>query len=114
MEGTDQLRDYLELFVPKMVASLIIPALVFFYVLSLDLRSAVILAAAVPVLIVFMILLGMLAKAKADRQWASYRILSNHFVDSLRGLETLKFLGLGKKHETSIAGVSRDYQKATM
>lgn len=114
MEGISQLRDYLELFLPKVVAVLILPIIVWLYVWSLDVKSSVVLAASLPILIVFLILLGVVAQAKADRQWKSYRVLSNHFVDSLRGLETLKFLGLSKSHEKSIDGVSKQYQKETM
>ena len=39
-----------------------------------------------------MILLGLAAKM-ADSQYEIYRVLSNHFVDTLKGLETLKYLG---------------------
>jgi ATP-binding cassette subfamily C protein CydD len=49
-----------------------------------------------------------------DRQLKSYRTLSNHFVDSLRGLETLKFLGRSRSHSASIATVSDRYRSATM
>jgi len=114
MEGVSQVRDYLELFLPKVVAVLVLPIIIWIYVWSLDVKSSVVLAASLPILIMFMILLGLVAKAKADRQWKSYRVLSNHYVDSLRGLETLKFLGLGKSHEKSIAGVSKQYKKETM
>ena len=46
--------------------------------------------------------------------WKSYQRLSNHFVDSLRGLETLRFLGLSKSHSKNIFYVSERYRKATM
>lgn len=114
MEGLSQLRDYLELFLPKLVAVFILPIMVLLYVSQLDFKSSIVLAVSLPILIVFLILLGVVAKAKANRQWSTYRVLSNHFVDSLRGLETLKFLGLSKSHEKSMIKVSRDYQKSTM
>ncbi len=41
-------------------------------------------------------------------------MLSNHFVDSLRGLETLTFLGKSKEHAETIERVSDRYRKATM
>ncbi|MBA5819033.1 thiol reductant ABC exporter subunit CydD, partial [Escherichia coli] len=50
----------------------------------------------------------------ADSQFETYRVLSNHFVDSLKGLETLKYLGLSHDHEGKIASVSSRYRKATM
>ncbi|WP_079478564.1 thiol reductant ABC exporter subunit CydD [Halobacillus salinus] len=114
IEGVSEFKQYLLLFLPKMADMLVIPALVAVYVLSEDLTSAVILIATVPILVVFMILLGLAAQKKADRQWGMYRVLSNHFVDSLRGIETLKFLGLSKTHAKQIEGVSERYRKSTM
>lgn len=114
MEGISQFRRYLELFLPKMVSMAIVPALVVIYVFFQDKTSALILILALPILIVFMILLGLVAQKKADRQWKSYQTLSNHFVDSLRGLETLRFLGLSKSHSKNIFHVSERYRKATM
>ncbi len=114
MEGISQFRRYLELFLPKMVSMAIVPAAVVIYVFFQDRTSAIILVAAMPILIIFMILLGLVAQRKADRQWKSYQRLSNHFVDSLRGLETLRFLGLSKSHSKNIFYVSERYRKATM
>ncbi|MEC1927175.1 thiol reductant ABC exporter subunit CydD, partial [Bacillus amyloliquefaciens] len=114
MEGISQFRRYLELFLPKMVSMAIVPAAVVIYVFFQDKTSALILILALPILIVFMILLGLVAQKKADRQWKSYQTLSNHFVDSLRGLETLRFLGLSKSHSKNIFHVSERYRKATM
>jgi ATP-binding cassette subfamily C protein CydD len=114
MEGTMKFQRYLELFLPKLMNTAVIPALVCLFIFFEDIRSAIILMIAVPILIVFMILLGMAAKDKADRQYESYQMLSNHFVDSLRGLETLKYLGISRKHIENIHLVSERYRKATM
>ncbi|UII56631.1 thiol reductant ABC exporter subunit CydD [Cytobacillus spongiae] len=114
MEGVLQVRTYLELFLPKLVAVVVLPAMIALYVFSLNIKSSVVLILTMPILIGFMILLGLAAKVKVGKQWQTYRVLSNHFVDSLRGLETLKFLGLSRKHQSKIVAVSEDYQKATM
>ncbi|MDP4156214.1 MAG: thiol reductant ABC exporter subunit CydD, partial [Bacillota bacterium] len=47
-------------------------------------------------------------------QYESYQMLSNHFVDSLRGLETLKYLGLSRQHIEKIQYVSEEYRKSVM
>ncbi|HJV31404.1 MAG TPA: thiol reductant ABC exporter subunit CydD, partial [Bacillales bacterium] len=114
MEGITKFRHYLELFFPKLLNMVFLPAMIFFYIFFENARSAVILFLALPILIIFMILLGIAAKSKADKQFASYQILSNHFVDSLRGLETLKYLGLSQGHIKNIKLVSERYRKATM
>ncbi|NRD79197.1 thiol reductant ABC exporter subunit CydD [Bacillus sp. BRMEA1] len=114
MEGIIKFRRYLELFLPKVINIALIPVMVWVFIFCENIRSAVILMVAFPILIVFMILLGLAAKEKANRQYESYELLSNHFVDSLRGLETLKFLGQSRTHIEKIRMVSDRYRKATM
>src|SRR5699024_4579357 len=67
-----------------------------------------------PVIVLFMIILGYAAQAKADREYDTFNRLSNHFVDSLRGLTTLKQLGLAKQYANNIYDVSEEHRKATM
>ncbi|GIN87638.1 thiol reductant ABC exporter subunit CydD [Heyndrickxia sporothermodurans] len=114
MEGTMKFRRYLELFLPKLINTIIIPAAIFVFVFFENIRSAVILLIALPILILFMILLGLAAEGKANRQYESYQMLSNYFVDSLRGIETLKYLGISRKHAENIHFVSDGYRKNVM
>ncbi|MEF2968285.1 thiol reductant ABC exporter subunit CydD [Paenibacillus sp. M1] len=114
LEGVTKFRNYLELFLPRMLATGITPVLVLIYVFMLNTTSGIILVVTMPILIVFMILIGLAARKQTERQLQTYRTLSNHFVDSLRGLETLKFLGRSKGHIRSIERVSDSYRSATM
>lgn len=114
LEGVTKFRTYLELIVPRMVGMAVIPPLVLVYVFWQDRSSGVILTLTMPIIVVFMILIGLTAKRHTERQLSSYRTLSNHFVDSLRGLETLKVLGRSREHIESIAEVSERYRSATM
>jgi len=114
MDGVLKFRRYLELIFIKMTNSAFIPASILLVIFYVNTRSAVILMLTVPIVIVFMILLGLAAKSKADHQYESYQLLSNHFVDSLRGLETLKYLGLSKQHINKIFLVSEKYRRAVM
>lgn len=114
LEGVMQYRTYLELFLPRMLATGVIPGMIILYVYWNDLLSGVILTVTMPILIVFLILVGMAASNQMNRQLVTYKILSNHFLDSLRGLETLKFLGRSKQHSKNIEKVSEQYRGATM
>lgn len=114
LEGVSQLETYLKLFLPKVMNMVIIPIMIFVYTLTLDVRSAIVLLLVLPTLIIFMIILGIAAKKKADAQYESHQLLSNHFVDSLRGLETLRLLGLSKRYDRNIRKVSENYRKSTM
>lgn len=113
-EGIAQYKTYLELFIPRMLGTGFTPVILLLYVFKLDTLSGVILMLTLPILIVFMILIGLATQRKIDGQFKSYKALANHFVDTLRGLETLKTLGQSKTHEGSIMRVSQRYRKATM
>ncbi|UNK18203.1 thiol reductant ABC exporter subunit CydD [Paenibacillus sp. N3/727] len=114
LEGIAKFRKYAELTIPRMMGVAFTPALVWLYVFYIDRISAVILLVTMPILIIFLILVGLAARKQTERQLHTYRMLSNHFVDSLRGLETLKFLGQSRRHSESIGEVSESYRKATM
>ncbi|TMN21638.1 thiol reductant ABC exporter subunit CydD [Lentibacillus cibarius] len=114
MDGVDKVKAYAEIIGIRMIKTMVIPVVIAGFIWTLDVTSALILIATVPVVIMFMILLGKTAQAKADKQYDTYKRLSNHFIDSLKGLETLVFLGQSKKHAQRINKVNTDYRKATM
>lgn len=62
IEGIEQLKTYIELTIPRMIRSCIVPAILVVYVFTLDVTSAVILVVTIPIVIVFMILLGLAAQ----------------------------------------------------
>ncbi|HLR43345.1 MAG TPA: thiol reductant ABC exporter subunit CydD [Pseudogracilibacillus sp.] len=114
MEGIDDVKKYVEIIGIRMIRTVITPAAIVVYIYFYDPISSVILVATVPIVVIFMILLGLAAEKMADNQYVLYTRLANHFVDSLKGLETLAFLGRSKEHGRRIKQVSDDYRKATM
>jgi len=114
LDGISQFRTYLELIVPRMMGVAITPALIVLFIFVKDPTAALILIVTLPILIAFMILIGLATKKHTEKQLETYRKLSNHFVDSLRGLETLKFLGRSRSHGDTIEQVSDRYRSATM
>jgi ATP-binding cassette subfamily C protein CydD len=113
-EGIDQVEKYLRLILAKATTMMIVPWVLLIVIWYLDWRSGVFLLIIYPLIIVFMIVLGYAAQAKADRQYHTYQLLSNHFVDSLRGIDTLKYLGLSRRYARSIFKTSERFRKATM
>lgn len=114
MEGVDHVKKYIEIIGIRTFKSVIMPVMIAIFVFLYDKISALILIGTVPIVIIFMILLGMAAEKMADKQFATYTRLSNHFIDSLRGLESLAYLGRSRSHAKKIEQVSDDYRKATM
>jgi len=113
LEGIPNFRTYLELFIPRAISMFFIPIVLLIHVFYSDLISGIVLTLTMPILIAFLILLGLVAKKHANAQWSSYQLLSRHFVDSLRGLLTLTYLGKSKSHQKAIESVSNKYRIAT-
>ncbi len=114
LEGIDKIQTYLMMIVGKVLDLSLTPWIVLIYIATIRWQAAVFLLAIYPLIILFMVILGLAAQAKADRQYAGYQRLSNHFVDTLRGLPTLKQLGLNKRYADNVYHVSEDYRKKTM
>jgi len=114
LEGIDKIQTYLMMIIGKVLDLSITPWLILIYIALIQWKEALFLLAIYPLIILFMIILGLAAQAKADRQYAGYQRLSNHFVDTLRGLPTLKQLGLNEAYAGNVYQVSEDYRKKTM
>ncbi|MFC6179712.1 thiol reductant ABC exporter subunit CydD [Lactiplantibacillus daowaiensis] len=114
LEGIDKVQTYLMLVVIKVIDMMVIPWVILIYIAWLRWREALFLLAIFPLIILFMIILGYAAQAKADRQYVGYQRMSNHFVDTLRGLPTLKQLGLSKRYAENVYQVSEGYRKQTL
>lgn len=114
LEGIDKVQTYLMLIIIKMMDMSITPWIILIYIAFLQWKSALFLLVIYPVIILFMVILGLAAQSKADQQYAGYQHLSNNFVDTLRGLPTLKQLGLSKRYADNVYHVSEDYRKETM
>lgn len=114
LDGIGLVENYLHLILSKMINMSVTPWLILIVVFWFDWRSGLILLLVFPLIIIFMIILGYAAQAKADRQYKSYQVLSNHFLDSLRGIDTLRFFGLSKRYASSIFKTSEQFRKTTM
>ena len=114
LEGISQTENYLHLILMIIMNMMIIPWIILIFVFTLDVRSGIVLLVVFPMIIIFMIILGYAAQSKADKQYKAFQILSNHFIDSLRGLDTLKLFGLSKKYAGSIYNTSERFREATM
>ena len=114
LEGVDQVQTYLELMLPKLMAVALIPLIVLVQVFALDWVSGLIALVAFPTTILFMVILGQTAQERAVRQHAEFQRLSNHFIDTLRGLETLRLFGRARSHGAHVFAVSERFRAATV
>ena len=113
-EGIEQLDPYLTRYIPAVAGSLFIPVLILGFVFMRDKLAALLLFVTMPLIPLFMILIGKMSEALAKRQWAHLSLLGAHFLDVIRGLVTLKLFDRSKAQIDTIERISDAYRKATM
>ena len=112
--GVDALDGYFARYLPQLVLAVIAPIAVLATVLTQDVLSAVIIAVTLPLIPVFMILIGLYTKARVDAQWTTLSRLSGTFLDLVSGLPTLKLVGRAKAQARAIERLGDDYRSTTM
>ena len=112
--GLDALNPYFARFLPQLVLSAIVPAVIFGWVVAHDLESALIMALTLPLIPIFGILIGKVTQERTLRRFATLSLLSAHFLDVVRGLPTLRAFGRGRAQADTIAEVSDAYRQETM
>ena len=112
--GIDALDGYYARYLPQLVLAIIVPVAVLLTILGQDILSTVIVAITIPLIPLFMILIGMYTKSRVDRQWKTLAVLSGHFLDLVSGLPTLKIFGRAKSQVEAIQAIGDRYRSTTM
>jgi ATP-binding cassette, subfamily C, bacterial CydD len=112
--GLDGLRDYVAGFLPQLVLAVLVPVAVLAVVGSVDLVSALVIGFTVPLVPVFMALVGWHTRARTDRQWRLLERLGGHFLDVVQGLPTLALFRRSHAAAAEIRRVTDAHRSATM
>ncbi len=76
--------------------------------------SALTIVLTLPLIPLFMVLVGWATRDRMDRQWRLLARLSGHFLDVVAGLPTLKVFGRAKVQAENIRRITADYRRATL
>ncbi|WP_435189501.1 thiol reductant ABC exporter subunit CydD [Streptomyces sp. bgisy126] len=112
--GVDALDDYFARYLPQLGLAVVVPVAVLARIVTEDWVSAAIIVVTLPLIPLFMILIGWYTQARMDRQWKLLSRLSGHFLDVVAGLPTLKIFGRAKAQAESIRAITSEYRQATM
>jgi ATP-binding cassette, subfamily C, bacterial CydD len=112
--GVDALETTFARYLPQLVLAVVVPVAVLVLVASIDLVSAGIMLLTLPLVPVFMWLIGRYTERRTRRRWLALRVLAAHFLDVVRGLPTLRAFNRGEAQAERIARVSDEYRRATM
>jgi ATP-binding cassette subfamily C protein CydD len=114
VQGVESLEAYFAGYLPQLVLAAAVPVAVLIWVVPLDPIAAGVLALSIPLLIVFMILIGKGAQAQARSRWRSLALLSGHFLDVVRGLQTLRAHRREAAQADTIERIGEQYRAETM
>ncbi|MEY9965546.1 ATP-binding cassette subfamily C protein CydCD [Streptacidiphilus sp. MAP12-16] len=112
--GVDALDDYFARYLPQLALAVVVPVAVIARILLADWLSALIIVLTLPLIPVFMVLIGLATQSRMDRQWRTLGRLSHHFLDVVAGLPTLKVFGRAKAQAEAIRKTTDQYRRATM
>ena len=114
VQGVEGLEGYFARYLPQAVLAMSVPLLVVAWVAFVDLEAALIMLLTLPLVPVFMWLIGRYTEQRTRERWMALRQLSTHFLDIARGLPTLRAFGRAEAQVASVGAVSERYRKATI
>jgi thiol reductant ABC exporter CydD subunit len=114
VQGVDSLENYFAGYLPSLVLATVVPVAILAAIVPVDLICAVILFITIPVLVTFMVLIGLGAQGVAQRRWQTLSLLSSRFLDTVAGLETLRAHRREQAQSHILADAGDRYRQETM
>ncbi|MEV1290962.1 thiol reductant ABC exporter subunit CydD [Pseudonocardia sp. NPDC049635] len=112
--GLDALDDYFARYLPQLVLAVLVPVAVLVVVADADWISAVVIGVTLPLIPVFMALVGMHTRARTERQWRMLSRLGGHFLDVVQGLPTLALFRRARIVAEKVRETTDEHRHVTM
>ncbi|MGA7834127.1 MAG: thiol reductant ABC exporter subunit CydD [Acidimicrobiales bacterium] len=112
--GVDAVENYVARFVPTLMLSALAPAVLLAWLWWRDWLSALIVAISLALLPIFMVLLGMEARAKMTERWREQQQLAGYFGDVVRGMTVLKSFNRSRNALAHLDDVGASLRRTTM
>ncbi|MGW5718593.1 thiol reductant ABC exporter subunit CydD [Amycolatopsis sp. NPDC003865] len=112
--GVDRLEGYFSRYLPQLLIAAVVPLVVGARILLADWVAAVTIGVTVPLIPVFMILIGRYTERDVRRQWKTLSLLGDHFLDLVAGLAELTAFGRARAQIRSLREITGAYRTHTM
>ncbi len=112
--GMDALDGYFGRYLPQLVLAVIVPLVVLARLVTVDLTATLTIAFTLPLIPVFMVLVGLATETATRRRWRALNRLGHHFLDVLVGLPTLALFGRAKAQAEAVRDTTDRYRRTTM
>ncbi len=112
--GLDDIEPYLTRYLPQLLMSATVTPAVALVMLTQDLASTVAVVLTIPLIPVFMVLIGRLTQQHSRDRLAAMERLGAQVLDLIAGLPTLKALGREQGPAARVEQLGRAYNRTTM
>ena len=112
--GAAALETTFARYLPQVVLAVVVPVAVLVLVAVIDLVSAGVMLLTLPLVPVFMWLVGRYTERRTQERWQGLTLLASHFLDVVRGLPTLRAFNRSRPQAERIAAVGDRYRRTTM
>ncbi|MFT4044445.1 MAG: ABC transporter transmembrane domain-containing protein, partial [Gordonia sp. (in: high G+C Gram-positive bacteria)] len=114
LRGLDSLRPYLAGYIPALLVTVLVTPTVVIVIGLADWPSALIIVITLPLIPLFMILIGMMTRDHTDRKLATMSRLTAQLLDLLAGLPTLRALNRAEAPAAQVATLGAAHRRSTM
>ena len=112
--GLDALDGYYGRYLPQVALAVTVPVAVIACLFAVDIVAALTVLLTVPLIPVFMVLIGRMSSAHRARRWAALARLAHRFTDVVAGLPTLRAYGRAESQVEILRGITDRYRTTTM
>lgn len=112
--GLDALDEYFSRYLPQLVLTAVATPLLIVVMALHDWLSALIVVLTLPLIPVFMVLIGWTTRAAQARQWDRLTRLASSFADAVGGVSTLKAFGREQRQVGRIGRLTDEHRVETM
>ena len=110
----DAVDGYVTRVVPALVGAIVVPPVVLLRIATLDRLSLVLLAVTLPLVPLFLALIGLTTRDRTARSYATLAVLAAKVLDLLQGIPTLKIHGRAQGQVAALGRVTERYRTQTL
>ncbi|MEY9925516.1 ATP-binding cassette subfamily C protein CydCD [Catenulispora sp. GP43] len=112
--GVDGLDGYFARYLPQLVLSATVPAAILAVLFTADWESGLIVAVTLPLIPLFLWLVGMATRTHVERRRRALDVLAGHFLDVVAGLPDLLVFGRARAQAAAIRRATEEDRAATL
>lgn len=112
--GLEAMDPYFSRYLPQLILTGLATPVLLVVLFSADFGTGLTVLITLPLIPLFMILIGWATRSVQAQQWRQLTTLSSGFLDVVEGLSTLKIFGRAQRQSEHIESLTEDYRKRTM